>query len=158
MSFFEKLSLFCLRLALGWLFLYAGISKLIDPKWSAQGYLLGAKTFVGMYHFFALPNVVPAVSFINEWGLTLLGISLILGVFVRLSSVLGSLLMLLYYFPILQFPYPAPQSFIVDQHIIFFFLLLTFAAIRAGRVWGLERFCEKFTFCSRFPRFYSWLG
>ena len=70
-------------------------------------------------------------------GLTLLGASLIIGLFVRFSSLLGVLLMALYYIP-LGFPYPNPNSYIVDQHIIYIAVLFFFAAIRAGRVFGLD--------------------
>lgn len=137
---------------------YAGITKVLNPEWSSAGYLQGAKTFSGFFQWFLQPGILPVVNFVNEWGLTLLGISLLLGVFVRLSSLLGVLLMLLYYFPILDFPYPNPHSYIVDEHIIYAFVLLFFAAVRPGRVWGLENWCANLPICSRFPRLRAWLG
>src|SRR3989344_2437550 len=139
MSKYERLSLVLLRLSLGWLMFYAGITKVLNPEWSAAGYLNGAKTFAGLYRWLAGPGMLPVTNFINEWGLTLLGVSLMLGAFVRLSSLLGALLMLLYYLPILAFPYPNPHAYIVDEHVIYFFVLVFFAAIRAGRVWGLDQ-------------------
>ena len=138
MTRFHKISLFLLRLALGWLMFYAGVTKVLNPEWSAGGYLAAAKTFTGFYQWLASPAILPVIDFINEWGLTLLGVSLILGIGVRLSSILGAILMLLYYFPILDFPYPNPHSFLVDDHIIYALALLLLAAVRAGRVWGLE--------------------
>lgn len=137
---------------------YAGITKILDPQWSAEDYLRGAKTFVGFFQWFLRPGVLPIVNFVNEWGLTLLGISLILGIFVRLSLLLGAVLMLLYYFPVLQFPYIAPHSYIVDEHIIYTLVLLFLSAVRAGRAWGLENWCSNLPICSRFPRFRRWLG
>jgi thiosulfate dehydrogenase [quinone] large subunit len=139
MTQFQKISLFFLRVATGWMMLYAGITKIINPAWSAEGYLKGAKTFTGFYQWLAGPGILPAVNFVNEWGLTLLGVSLILGIGVRLSSVLGAVLMLLYYFPVLDFPYPNPHSYLVDEHIIYTLVLLLLASFRAGRVWGLEK-------------------
>lgn len=127
---------------MGWMFFYAGITKVLDPNWSAAGYLTGAKTFSGFYDWFLQPSVLPVINFINEWGLTLLGVSLILGILVRFSSVLGAVLMLLYYFPILQFPYPNPHAFIVDEHIIYIMALLFLEAVRAGHIWGLEDWLE----------------
>src|SRR3990167_4727620 len=115
----QKIFLFLLRISLGWLFFYAGITKVLNPAWSAAGYLKGAKTFVGFYQWLLDPAILPWLNLVNEWGLTLLGVSLIFGVFVRLSSVLGAVLMLLYYFEILDFPYPNAHSFIVDEHIIY---------------------------------------
>ena len=125
-----------LRIALGWLFFYAGITKVLDPAWSAEGYLRGAKSFPGFFGALANPSILPFVNFINEWGLTLLGVSLILGIGVRFSSVLGVVLMLLYRL-VLPFLMPNAHSYIVDEHIVYIFVLLYFAAFRAGRVWGL---------------------
>lgn len=155
---FQKISLFLLRISMGWLMFYAGITKVINPKWSAAGYLKGAKTFVNFYHWLAGPGILPIVNFVNEWGLTLLGVSLIFGIGVRLSSILGAILMLLYYFPILDFPYPNPHSFLVDEHIIYALVLLLFASLRAGRIWGLENWCSNLPICSKFPRLRAWLG
>ena len=147
-----------LRLTLGWMFLYAGITKLINPAWTAAGYLSGAKTFPELYAFFMRPDILPVIDFLNMWGLTLIGAALILGIFVRLASVAGLLLMILYYLPILQFPHPNPNSYIVDQHIIFMAAFLILAAFRAGRVWGLEKTCVALPICSRFPRLRALLG
>ena len=157
MSKYERLSLVLLRLSLGWLMFYAGITKVLNPEWSAAGYLNGAKTFAGLYRWLAGPGMLPVTNFINEWGLTLLGVSLMLGAFVRLSSLLGALLMLLYYFPVLEFPYVS-RSFLVDEHVIYALVLLYFAAVRAGRVWGLENRCAKLSICAKYPRLREWLG
>src|SRR3989304_449706 len=129
MTKFEKISLFLLRVGLGWFFFYAGITKVLDPSWSAAGYLQNAKTFSGFFAWFASPGILPVTNFLNEWGLTILGASLILGIFVRFSSGLGIILMLLY-----------------------------FAPIRAGRVYGLENWCSNLPICSRFPKLRNWLG
>src|SRR3989344_5282087 len=135
---FQKVFLFFLRISMGWLMFYAGIIKILDPNWSAAGYLSGAKTFTGFYQLLLQPDILPFINFINEWGLAILGISLIFGIFVRLSSVFGALLMFLYYFPVLEFPYILPHSYIVDEHIIYAFVLLFFAVTKAGRPGWLE--------------------
>ncbi len=122
---------------MGWLMFYAGITKVLNPQWSAAGYLTAAKTFPTLFQWFASPEILPVINLINEWGLTFLGVSLILGIFVRFSSLLGAALMLLYYFPVLEFPYVA-HSWLVDEHIIYALALLFFAAVRAGRTWGLD--------------------
>ena len=131
------------RILLGWIFLYAGIVKVLDPTWSSGGYLKSAKTFTVLYAWFASPNIINITNWLNEWGLTLLGISLIFGVLVRLSSVLGALLMLLYYFPVLSFPYVGAHSFIVDEHIIYIVVLILMFSFRAGRIWGLDKYLVK---------------
>ena len=158
MTQFQKISLFLLRISTGWLMFYAGITKVLNPEWSAAGYLKGAKTFVGFYQWLTSPGILPVVNFVNEWGLVFLGVSLILGIGVRLSSILGAILMLLYYFPILDFPYPNPHSYLVDEHIVYIFVLLLFASLRAGRVWGLENWCSDLPICFKFPKLREWLG
>lgn len=135
--------IFLLRISLGVLFFYAGITKAIDPNWSAAGYLKGAKTFSEFYNFLLQPNLLPVINFINAWGLTLLGVSLLLGIFVRLSSYLGALLMFLYYLPILKFPYAGANSFLVDQHIIYILVLLLLGSIKSRNMWSLQGWVDK---------------
>ncbi|MBP9822112.1 MAG: DoxX family membrane protein [Candidatus Pacebacteria bacterium] len=139
MTQLQKVSLFLLRVSLGWVFFWAGITKVVNPAWSAGGFLQGAKTFPSLFHWFASPGMLPITNFVNEWGLLLLGVSLILGVFVRKFAPFGILLMILYYLPVLQFPYPNVNSFIVDEHIIYIISLITLYAFNAGHFWGLEK-------------------
>ena len=133
-----KLILFITRISMGWLMLYAGLVKIFDPEWSATGYLANAKTFGGFYNWFVDPSILPITNILNEWSLTLLGVSLLLGAFVRCSGVLGALLMLLYYFPVLEFPHIPPHSYIIDDHIIYALILLYFAYVGAGEYMGLD--------------------
>ncbi len=149
--------LFVLRLVTGWLMFYAGITKILDPNWSAAGYLKSAKTFAGFYQWLADGSLLGIVNFVNEWGLTLLGVSLILGIGVRLSSIFGAILMLLYYFPVASFPF-VEHGFVVDDHIIYAAIFAFLAAVRAGRYYGLENWCSNLPICSKFPRLRSWLG
>lgn len=136
----QKTSLVVLRITMGWFMFYAGITKVLDPAWSAEGYIKGAKNFVWLYELFLHPVVLPIVNFLNAWGLTLLGVSLILGLFIRWSTIPGVALMLLYYLAILDFPYPNSHALIVDEHIIYSLVLLLFFTMRVGEWWGLDRF------------------
>ena len=158
MTQYQKIFLFLLRISLGFLFLYAGFTKVIDPAWSAAGYLKGATTFSGFYQWLASPEILPFTNFLNEWGLTLIGIALILGVFVRLSAVLGAGMMILYYFPVLNFPLVGEHGYLVDEHIIYAFALLLLGSLKAGRVMGLENWCSNLPICSKFPTLRRLLG
>lgn len=155
---FQKVSIFLLRITMGWLFFYAGITKVLNPTWSAAGYLQGAKTFAGFYHWLLSPNLLPTVNFLNEWGLTLIGAALLVGIFARVSAVSGTVLMLLYYFPVLEFPYIGTNSYLIDEHIIYAAAFLVLASVQAGRIWGIEPWCLKLPICARYPRLRSWLG
>ena len=138
----QKITLLLLRLSLGWYMFYAGITKVLDPNWSAEGYLKGAKILSGFYLWFASPGILPFINFINEWGLTLLGVSLILGVFVKYSAPLGALLMLLYYLP-LGIIHPDAHSLVVDDHVILGLLLVYFTFKGSGGWWSLEKYLGK---------------
>lgn len=137
MTGFQKGTLFFLRIATGWLFFYAGYVQLITEKWSAEGYLKGAKNFQELYFWLLRPDVLPIISQVNKWALILLGVSLIAGVFVRLSSYLGIVLMFLYYF-VLPFPAQSTHGLVVDEHIIYIGVLGVLAALRAGRFLGMD--------------------
>ncbi len=158
MSNFQKLSLFLLRITTGWLLFYAGLTKLMNPTWSAASYLTTAKTFSGLYGWLASPSMLPFVDFINEWGLTLIGAALILGIFVRFSGIAGAILMLLYYFPVLEPGLVIAHGWLVDEHIIYAAGLLTLASWRAGRVWGLGNCCANLPSCANSPKLRRWLA
>ncbi len=132
-----------LRISIGWLFFYAGITKVLDSSWSSAGYLKSAQTFTGLYNWLASKEIIGVIDFLNEWGLTLLGVALIIGAFVRLSSLLGALLMLLYYFPVLSFPHVGTHSYIVDEHIIYILVLLLLYFAQAGKTWGIDSYLSK---------------
>lgn len=139
---FSKISILALRISLGWLFFYAGITKVMDPEWTAAGYLKGAKTFSGLFQWFASSSNIGWVNFLNEWGLTLIGAALILGIFVRWASFAGIVLMVLYYLPILNFP-NVGHGYIVDEHIIYIFVFLLLIATKAGQYIGIDGFISK---------------
>ena len=132
------IALLGLRLSLGWLFFYAGITKVLNVDWSAAGYLANAKTFPALFQWLASPANIGWVNFLNEWGLTLIGLALLAGLFVRFASYAGVLLMALYYLAGLEFPYPNANTFIVDEHIIYAFIFLFFAFSNAGVFYGLD--------------------
>ena len=123
---------------MGWLFFYAGITKILDPKWSAAFYIKDAKMFRGFYDFLLTPNVLPVVNFLNEWGLTLIGAALIFGIFVRLASFFGLVLMVLYYLPI--FP---PAHGLVDEHIIYSLVFMVFMAFGSGEILTLNKWLQE---------------
>jgi thiosulfate dehydrogenase [quinone] large subunit len=135
----QKISLFLLRIAMGWMFLYAGITKVLDSTWSAEGYIKGSKVLPQFYNYLLQPGILPKINLLNEWGLVLLGVSLILGVFVWISAPLGAFLMLLYYLPLLSgsWVHPNEHSYIVDEHVVYILALLVLMATNAGKAWGL---------------------
>ena len=88
-----------LRVLIGWHFLYEGIAKLLNPYWSSAAFLLDAKwIFSGLAKWIVSnPSILSLADNLNMWGLTLIGACLILGLFGKHVSMLGMLLVLVYY-------------------------------------------------------------
>jgi uncharacterized membrane protein YphA (DoxX/SURF4 family) len=89
-----------LRVFIGWHFLYEGVIKLFANGWSAEGYLKASYGFLSpVFHSLAANEaVVEVVDILNIWGLILIGLGLVLGMFIRFSSIAGIVLLMLYYF------------------------------------------------------------
>lgn len=132
-----KVTAVLLRVALGWLFLYSGITKVLNPQWTSQGFLEGAKTFSDFFAWFVQDGNIEWVNLLNAWGQLLIGAGLLFGAFTRLAAFAGVLLMALYYFPGLEFPM-AGRGFLVDDHVVYAFTLLLLAGLRAGQYFGVD--------------------
>jgi uncharacterized membrane protein YphA (DoxX/SURF4 family) len=122
-----------IRAAIGWHFLYEGTSKLFLGNWSAQSYLSNATGFLsGFYQWLASgEGMVRVIDFLNIYGLILIGLALFLGIFIRIASAGGILLLLLYYFAYPPFGTSLFGSaeghfYIVNRNFIEAFLLLWF--------------------------------
>src|SRR5512137_2834138 len=87
------------RIAIGWHFLYEGITKIIADNWSSAAYLSGSRwIFAPVFHWMAgNTGIVSLVDFLNIWGMTFVGLGLIFGLFTRWASA-GGALMLFFYF------------------------------------------------------------
>jgi thiosulfate dehydrogenase [quinone] large subunit len=96
--------LVALRLLLGWYFLYEGIVKIANPDWSSFGYLMDSQgPFAAIFHSLAAKaNVVAAVDWLNKWGLTLIGLGLLLGFLTQYALFFGMLLLIMYLYPLLH--------------------------------------------------------
>lgn len=121
------ISAVALRLLLGWYMFFAGIEKVINPEWTAAGFLSTAKTFPEFYAWFALPGNAWWIDPLNAWGITLVGVALLIGVGKYIAPWTGAFLMVMYYFPHYVFP-SVPHGFIVESHIIYAvaFILVSF--------------------------------
>ena len=137
-----------LRIAIGWHFLYEGLTKVFNPGWSSVGYLLDSQgLFSGMFHAMAAnPNVVAVVDFLNVWGLTAIGLGLILGLLTQVATVAGIVLLAFYYLSHPAFigaNYAIPGEgnyFLVNKTLIELIALWVLYLFPTGRLIGLERF------------------
>ena len=133
------------RLAMGWTFLYAGVTQVfIAPHWTAASFLAGTKTFHFLYGPLVGSSLMPLIDFCVKWGHVLIGLSLVSGLMVRVSGVFGILLMLVYWTAHLDFPYvTSPLNYLLDEHIVYAALIVYLIAVRAGHVFGLDGLAEK---------------
>jgi thiosulfate dehydrogenase (quinone) large subunit len=144
-----------LRIAVGIIFLWAGLEKLLAPQpFDASGFLKFATagtlgwpfvtgevaegTIFNPTHGFwvALAGNQGAMSVINvlvPLGQIGIGISLILGLLTRFGATMGALMMTFFFFAAWDFAYG-----IVNQHLAYALICLTLAGIGAGRYYGLD--------------------
>ena len=136
-----------MRVAVGWHFLYEGIAKLTASSWSAAGYLKQARgPFADLFKSLAAqPNLLANADLITMWGLTLVGIFLILGLFTRLSSLGGIGFIVLFYLcnpPFVGYFYSIPTEgsyLIVNKNLVELCALVVILVTGSGRFAGLAR-------------------
>jgi thiosulfate dehydrogenase [quinone] large subunit len=136
-----------LRVLVGWHFLYEGIAKLTAPSWSAAGYLKQARgPFADLFKWLASqPNLLANADLITMWGLTLVGVLLVLGLFTRLASLGGIGFILLFYLcnpPFVGYFYSIPTEgsyLIVNKNLVELFALVVILVTGSGRFAGLDR-------------------
>lgn len=139
-------SLFTLRLFIGWYFLYEGLAKVFTPNWSAYGYLIDSKGIFAPF-FVQLtenPAVLSVVNFINIWGLTLVGLSLILGLFNKAGYIGAILFLLMFYLshpPLLYAKYilPTEGSYLwIDKNLIMLAAVVVLMLFPTSRIIGFD--------------------
>jgi uncharacterized membrane protein YphA (DoxX/SURF4 family) len=136
-----------LRIAIGWHFLYEGLAKLFVPDWSSYNFLLSSRwIFSGFFHWIAnTPALLKIVDFLNIWGLIMIGLGLFMGVFTRLASAAGILLLSFYYLahpPLLGMDFGMPVEghyLIVNKNLIELLALILFLLIPSRLIPGVDR-------------------
>ena len=148
----ERALIVFFRLTMAWTFLYAASHQVFVPGWSVAGFLNSTKTFHGIYSNFTGPVIAPILSFLVAYGHLLIGLSLLVGLMVRVSAAFGILLMLLYWTAHMDWPYISNvNNFIVDEHIVYSGVLVYLIVKHAGHVWGLDAWVEKLAFVKQHP-------
>ena len=147
-SKWQLITLFTLRIIIGWHFLYEGMVKAVNPDWSSIGYLLDSQWILaGFFHSLAAnPGVLAVVDFLNVWGLILVGLGLILGSFTRIA-ILGGIVLLAFYYlshpPFLNLEYVLPGEgayLIINKTLIELVALWVLFLFPTGSEVGLDRF------------------
>jgi thiosulfate dehydrogenase [quinone] large subunit len=135
-----------IRIALGWVFLWAFLDKVFGPGFATtsakswlnggsptKGFLSSAKgPFAGSYHSIAGTGPVNALFMAS---LLAVGVALILGIGMRLAAAGGALLTVLMWTAVLP---PVSNPF-MDDHLIYAAVLIVLALLGAGNTLGLGR-------------------
>jgi len=135
------------RVLVGWHFLYEGLTKLTAPSWTAAGYLKQAKGPLSEpFRWLATrPDLLANADLITMWGLTIVGVCLILGLFTRLASLAGVAFILLFYLaapPLIGYFYAIPSEgsyLIVNKNLVEAAALIVILLTGSGRFAGLDR-------------------
>src|SRR3989339_326300 len=147
----QQLGIIILRIIIGWHFLYEGVTKLMNPEWSAESYMLNSRSFLSAIfrEMVSSPILLNAVNFLNEWGLVMIGIGLFFGFFARVAVYGGVLLLSLYYFaypPFGGYNFGVPQEgsyLLVDKTFIELVALIVLALFPGTLNKGLWSLMEK---------------
>lgn len=136
-----------IRLALGWIFLWAFLDKMFGlghetaaaKSWlnggsPTKGFLGSAAEgpFAGFYHSIAGAGVIDVLFMATLLGV---GVALILGIGMRLAAGAGALLTVMMWTAVLP---PASNPFL-DDHLIYAAILIVLALLGAGNTLGLGR-------------------
>ena len=145
---YQFYGLVVLRFLIGWHFLYEGISKLLNPYWSSAAYLLDSKwIFSGLAKtIVSNPTLLTLSDYINMWGLTLVGTSLMFGLFSKYGSLVGMGFVLMYYFfapPLVGLEYGKPNEgsyIVVNKNLIEACALWVLYSFPTSQYLGIDRF------------------
>jgi peptidoglycan/LPS O-acetylase OafA/YrhL/uncharacterized membrane protein YphA (DoxX/SURF4 family) len=162
----EQYFLFVFRMLAAWLFLSASLSQIGNPRFLTT-HVIPVLTAPGVFHdlfkILASPPHAAAISFLVTYGHFLIGLSLLVGLMVRISASFGILLLILYWLVGLENPGVEVLNnssvmalaasavrfvrYILDHledlHILYCLVLLYLIAGRAGQVWGLGAWAMK---------------
>jgi thiosulfate dehydrogenase (quinone) large subunit len=140
-----------LRVVVGWHFLYEGIAKLTSPSWSAVGYMRASRgPFAALFKSIANnPQMLDNANLITMYGLTIIGVLLMLGLLTRLAAIAGIAFILLFYLcnpPFVGYFYTIPTEgtyLIVNKNVVELCALAVILLTRSGLVAGLDRIVHR---------------
>ncbi|MHB9054539.1 MAG: DoxX family membrane protein [Paludibacteraceae bacterium] len=146
-SGFQLISLVILRVAIGWYFLYEGLAKLLSPGWTSYGYLMDSQgLFAGIFRTIGQNHtLMPVVDIVNTYGLIIIGLFLILGLFEKTGYIGAVTLLILYYLShpaSLNVTYilPPEGSYLwINKNIVMLCAVVVLLAFPTARRIGLDR-------------------
>jgi thiosulfate dehydrogenase (quinone) large subunit len=146
----QKVLIAFLRVVIGWHFLYEGYVKLSSDAWSAAGYLRAAPgPFGPMFESMASSaSMAGMIDIVMCWGLTIVGILLIVGLFTRSALLVAALFLLMFYIsnpPWLGVQFmPGEGSYmIVNKNLVEMAAALVLLVLPSGAMFGLDSYFSR---------------
>ena len=150
-SKFQLVALIFLRVVMGWYFLYEGISKLLSPGWTSYGYLMDSQgLFAELFKSLGQNQfLMPFVDALNIYGLIIIGLLMILGLFENVGYLGAIILIIMYY---LSHPaslsviyiFPPEGSYLwINKNIVMLFAVIVLMAFPSAKRIGLDRIIFK---------------
>lgn len=139
-----------LRLVMGWWFLGAGLSKVVEygVLYDAHGWLVfGTEgTIIHPITAWFAANAVWIPNLLVPWGQIAIGLGLIVGCLTRLAAANGAFLMSFFYLGGAGW-----ENGFVNGELAGLLLFVTIIVFGAGRVWGVDAYLEKTAAVRRRP-------
>jgi thiosulfate dehydrogenase [quinone] large subunit len=147
----QLILLVLLRVSIGWHLLYEGVVKIVNPDWSSFGHLMDSKgIFAEFFKSIAThQGMLRSVDYLNMYGLFLIGLGLMAGLFTQTSTICGIVLLSFYYLshpalPGIQYIIPQEGSYLlVNKTLIEIMALCVLLVFPTGQRAGLDRFFQK---------------
>lgn len=148
-----------LRIAVGFIFFWAFIDKVFGLGFATipeKSWLHGVSPTTGFLKFGAEGIFAPFFQSLAgnpfiDWlfmlGLLGIGVSLLLGIGLKIAGYSGALLMFLMYLSL----FPSKNNPVVDEHIIYLLLFLIFAAGEIGHRFSLHKWWSKSGLVKKYP-------
>lgn len=147
----QLIVLVLLRILIGWYFLYEGLSKLLSPAWSSFAYLNDSAGIFKPLFLWLTENstILKIVDIVNIYGLILIGLSFILGAYVKFFSYGGIALLTMYY---LSHPALIETNYLlrtegsalwIDKNLIILCAILVILYFPSSKRIGLDKYLLK---------------
>jgi thiosulfate dehydrogenase [quinone] large subunit len=150
----QQTALVLLRTLVGWHFLYEGLVKVVWPAWTRGGLPLGRFSSAaylrsstgplsGFFRGLADASWLPWVDLLMAWGLLLVGLALMLGLFTQLACAGALALLALFYLSWLPTrgvsePGTEGNHLLVNKNLVEAAAVLVLLVFRTGRIAGLD--------------------
>ena len=154
MSRAQEVALVVMRTLIGWHFVYEGFTKLWWPSWTRAGVPLGrwssagylrasAGPFSDFFKAFADASWLPWMDLVIAWGLVLVGLGLMLGLFTQLACAGALALLVMFYASYLPThgvlePGAEGNYLFVNKNLVEAAAVAVILSFRTGRIAGLD--------------------